>query len=194
MRDDPVRPSLGRLGAAALVLSLLASPARAQEPSGFWASAGLGTGMHQLSCDVCRGDRNGGWTARLALGGSLSSHLRLGGELQGWTDATEGIRSTFVAVAPTLYWFPSPVRTRYFLMAGLGVTRFRAADSTDALSATSVGVLAAVGYEFRIGRQYALTPFAGFANSVLANLRSEQTLIADVRLTYLHVGLSITRL
>lgn len=178
----------------ALVLVVLAAPARAQEPSGFWASAGVGTGMHQLSCDVCRGDRNGGWAARLALGGTLSAHLRLGGEVQGWTDGSDGIRSTFVAVAPTLYWYSSPARTRYFVMAGVGMTRFRASDSTDALSASSVGVMVGLGYEVRIGRAYALTPFAGFSNSFFANLRDDQTLLADVRLTLFHVGLSVTRL
>ena len=194
MTLDHVRPSLGRVVCTALALCLAAAPARAQEPSGFWASAGLGTGMHQLSCDVCLGEYNGGWAARVALGGTLSDHLRLGGEVQGWTDGSEGIRSTFLAVAPTLYWYPSPARTRYFVMGGVGLARFRASDSTDALSASSLGVMLGVGYEVRIGRAYALTPFAGFSNSFFANLRDDQTLLADVRLTLLHLGLSVTRL
>src|SRR5690349_8899156 len=52
---------------------------------GNWMDFGLGVGSAASSCDTCTGNqRLGGWAASFGLGGTLSSHLRLGGDVRVW--------------------------------------------------------------------------------------------------------------
>jgi hypothetical protein len=177
--------------AAALVAALLApvSPVAAQ---GFWAGLGLGSGMQQVGCDICRGEINGGWTARIALGGTLSRHLQLGAELHGWTDKTDDIRFTFYSVMPAVYWYPS-LRTPYFMLGGVGLVGYRAADENETMRSSSMGLTVGMGYELRVASSYAITPFVTYTGSFLANLQYERTDIADARFSLFQIGLGFTR-
>src|SRR3990170_2157258 len=79
-----MRTSSWLLGLA-LVLSFGAAPLAAQHAQtrdGFWFGAGLGYGS--LGCDGCGGDRTGGSSGYLKLGGTGSQHLLLGVETTGW--------------------------------------------------------------------------------------------------------------
>jgi hypothetical protein len=173
--------------AAALLFS--ASPLAAQ---GFWAGLGLGTGFQQVGCDICRGDKNGGWAARAALGGTLSSHLQIGAELHGWTDKTDDIRFTSFSVMPALYWYPS-TRVPYYILGGLGMVGFRASAEDESMSSTSMGLTVGLGYEFRVAGSYAITSFATYTGSFLANLKHDRTDIADAQLSLFQVGIGFTR-
>lgn len=179
-------PLIGATAAALWVLA--AAPAAAQ---GFWAGVGLGTGMQQVACDICRGDGNGGWTARAAAGATLSPRLRLGGELRGWTDKTDDVRFTFYSVTPALYWYPSS-RLPYFLMAGVGLANYKAAGGGESISTSSVGLAVGLGYELPLTGDYAFTPFVSYTGTFLANLKYDRTIIADAQLSLFQAGIGVT--
>ncbi len=176
-------------GIACAVPNLL--PAQ-ETGGGFWAGITVGAGRQRSTCDICAGDGNGGWTLRLAAGGTRSPKLRLGGELQAWSDRTEELDSRFVLIAPTAYWRPSS-KVPYFLMAGVGVASFRVADSTEALTSTSIGVTIGGGYELSVADHWAITAYAGFSGSLFANLTLDRTNIANVRHTLLQIGIGVMR-
>jgi hypothetical protein len=180
-----IRPTV----AFAAGLFLLAPPLAAQ---GFWAGVGLGSGLQQVACDICRGQGNGGWAARVALGGTLSRHLLLGGELHGWTDKTDDIRFTFYSVTPALYWYPS-TRIPYYLLGGIGLVGFRASDQNENMSSSSMGLTVGLGYEMRVTSGYAISSFATYTGSFLANLKHERTDITDAQVSLFQVGIGFTR-
>jgi hypothetical protein len=177
--------------AAALAAAILAT-ARPLAAQGFWAGLGIGTGMQQVACDICRGDGNGGWTARAALGGTLSRHLRLGAELHGWTDKTDDIRFSFYSVMPAIYWYPS-TRIPYFMLGGAGWVGYRAANQDETMSTSSPGLTVGLGYELQVAPSYAITSFVTYTGSFLANLKYERTDIADARFSLFQMGIGFTR-
>lgn len=177
------------LGAAmtAALIAFAAAPAAAQ---GFWAGLGVGTGRHSVTCEICIGDGNGGWAVRAAAGTTLGPSLRLGGELHGWTDRTDGVRFTFFSVTPTLYWYPAARQT--FLMAGVGYANFRGSAESETIGASSIGLTVGVGYELPLVGRLALAPFASYTGSVLASLRRDHTIITGAQLSLFQVGVGIT--
>jgi hypothetical protein len=175
--------------ATAALLVFIAPPAEAQ---GFWASLGAGTGRQRVTCEICRGDGNGGWTARAAAGTRLNARLRLGGELAGWTDRTDGVRFTYASVAPTLYWYPTG-RQAYFLTAGLSYVFYRASAEGETIGASGLGFAVGTGYDLPLRGRYALTPFATYSISLPTNLTRDQAIIVDAQLSLFQVGLGVTR-
>jgi opacity protein-like surface antigen len=176
----------------ALAVASLALPAPLAAQGGFWASAGLGTGMQQVACEICRGEGNGGWSAKLAAGGTLSARVRLGGEFHGWTDKTEDIRFTFYSVTPAIYWYPSG-STPYYLMAGAGLANYTASNANEEISTSSVGLTVGMGLELPLVGRWRLNPFASYTGTVLANLKVNRTIIADAQLSLFQLGLGLTR-
>ena len=61
------------------------------------------------------------------------------------------------------------------------------------LIAVSIGVTVGGGYELSVARHWAITGYAGFSGSLLANLTLDRTNIADVRHTLLHIGIGVMR-
>jgi hypothetical protein len=183
-----MRPFLTGAATAALLV-FTAPPAAAQ---GFWAGLGVGSGRQHVTCEICLGDGNGGWAVRAAAGSTLNPHLRLGGELHGWTDKTEDIRFTFYSVTPTLYWYPSP-NGAYFLMVGAGYTHYKASAGDESISAASLGITIGTGFDVGLVGRYALTPFATYTGSVLASLKADRTIITGAQLSLFQVGVGLTR-
>jgi hypothetical protein len=178
------------IGAAtAALLVFVAPPADAQ---GFWAGVGVGTGRQRVTCDICRGDGNGGWAVHAAAGGRLNDRLRLGGELAGWTDNTDDVRFTFFTITPTLYWFPS-ARVPYFFTAGVGYTGYRATAGDETIAASALGLAFGTGFELPLAGRYAVTPFARYTATFLANLTSGNDIITDAQLSLFQVGVGLTR-
>lgn len=178
--------------ALAVALLLLAPPVAAQR-AGVWVSLGLGTGMHEVACDICRAEDNGGWSARAAVGGTLSRRLKLGAEIHGWTDRTDDIRFTFYSVTPALYWYPSRRGIPYFLMGGAGYAAYRASDDTEVISSSGIGATFGAGLELPLAGRFKLTPFATYTGSFLAHLKYDRTDIARAQLSLFQLGLGITR-
>jgi hypothetical protein len=127
---------------------------------GFWFAAGLGAGGE--SNDFIGG---AGYsrlfyqpTLSLRLGGTVSPHLRLGGEVLSWindeADAVESLTSAlFIG---QLY----PISTAgLYLKGGVGIGR-NAVNFADGFNVGDTGFagLVGAGYELRLGRRIFLNP------------------------------------
>jgi hypothetical protein len=175
--------------ATAALLVFVAPPAVAQGP---WFGFGVGTGVQRVTCVICRGDGNGGWAARASAGGRLGARLRFGGELTGWTDKTDDVRFTFIALTPTLYWYPA-TRAPFFLTAGIGYTRYSASAEDETIGTSAFGLTFGTGYDLPLPGRYALTPFASYTTTLFAELTSDRAIITDAQVSLFQLGVGVTR-
>lgn len=175
----PIAVTLMALAAPRGVLAQEAARTRA----GFWFNGGLGWGTSD--CESCaEGERNGA-AGVLAVGGTLSQKLLLGASSNAWIRDEDDVRQTLGALTALVRFYPS--RTGHFyLAAGLGISsRDVEVDVTGGTLSTSENGSAALiglGYDFRIGRNVSLTPFA---NAVGLDFDGEGT-------GFTQLGLSIT--
>lgn len=130
---------------------------------GFWLNLGLGWGS--LGCEDCD-SREGGFSGGLALGGSISQKVLLGGGTNGWYKSEDGTTLTVGVLTAQVRFYPSATGG-FFLLGGLGVgtisvdTDFYGSDSE-----TGAAALLGLGYDIRIGKNVSLTPFwNGFATT-----------------------------
>jgi hypothetical protein len=163
---------LPSLLALVCIVSTLPHPSSAQEPPpglvevkdggrhGFWFAAGVGAGGE--SNDVLAG-----WgysrlfyqpTVSIRLGGTVSPHLRLGGEVLSWINdegnAVESVSSAlFVAQLYPLG------QAGFYLKAGAGIGR-NAVDFDYGYNIGDTGFagLVGAGYELRLGHRVFLNP------------------------------------
>jgi len=151
------------------LLGLVTSAAAAQDGgsrrSGFWLNVGLGWGSADWGCDNCISlDRESGLSGQLALGGTVSDHLLLGVESNGWagSDVFGGVDDfligTFNAVA---YFYPSASGNLFF-KGGVGIASWRIRDRLGDEDDIGLGLLAGVGYDIPVGRSFSISPVATF--------------------------------
>lgn len=152
--------------------------------SGFWGSLGLAAGNADIKCncpplisnaipddDPWRGGSAG--TFSLAMGGTLSPHIQLGGELSTWARSVEGTASTRKALISLLTvsvkYFPSATGG-FYLKGGVGLGNSNVENRSVKLEGAGLAVQLGLGYEIPIGRskKYALAPYLNL-NAVLAN-------------------------
>lgn len=151
--------------AALSLLIALAVPADAQSNpqtrEGFWISFGFGYGS--LSCENCD-ERESGTSVYLRMGGTMSQRLLIGGEANFWSKSVDNATLSVGNIGPVLYFYPSPMGG-LFLKGGIGMAQIElqlgALDGTD----TGVGVTLGVGYDARVGRGFALTPYFDLLSS-----------------------------
>lgn len=123
---------------------------------GFWFTGGLGygsLGRQNYS------DRLNGVAVSIALGGTLSQIVQIGGGIHGWTKTENDVTLTVSTATAEVKIYPTH-RTRFFLRGGLGGGQVSAdlGDFTANSETAAVGVVG-VGYDVRLGRITSLTPF-----------------------------------
>ena len=155
-----------RLSALALLLiAAFNAPAAAQgnpqTREGFWISFGVGFGS--LGCDDCD-ERQGGTNGYLRMGGTLSQKLLIGGEVNAWTKSEDGASLTVSNFGPVLYFYPSPAGG-FFLKGGLGLSTISLDLGSFDVEENGVGLTLGLGYEARVGRTFALTPYFDILSS-----------------------------
>jgi len=146
------------LSFALLTLSLTALTAQAQNPQtrqGFWFNLGLGYGSATCS-DSCSSED--GFSGNLALGGTLSQKVLLGGGTNGWTKSQDGVTTTLSTLTAQIRFYPSAVGG-FFLNGGLGLGMARGSGGGISDSDTGFGMLLGLGYDFRVGKNVSITPF-----------------------------------
>jgi hypothetical protein len=127
---------------------------------GFWLGLGFGAGGESYDLRTGAGYSEVLYqpTVSLRLGGTVSQHLRLGGEVLSWINeqghAVESLSSAlFVA---QFYPFSN---LGFYLKGGLGIGR-NAIDFDDGFDVGDTGFAALIGtgYELRLGRRFYLNP------------------------------------
>ena len=133
---------------------------------GFWAAFGLGYGANSMSCgascSVNPDVKGGSATASLKLGGTPSSRLRLGGEINVWIkDLSGGVTESVGNVSGAAYFYPS-LRSGFFMKGGVGVASVEFSQGNSNASQGGVGFLAGLGYDLPVSRKVSLTPVTNF--------------------------------
>jgi hypothetical protein len=162
------RPTLLLLTLAA-VAALAPTPAAAQHTQtrqGFFFSGGLGYGSMGLGCDGCeRLGREGGVNGYLTLGGTVSRHVLLGIETNGWVKSSTGNWQTLGSLMATAYFYPRTAQG-LFVKTGLGVSSligdYNVLDQDLAMK-SGLGLLLGAGYDVRIGGgNTSVTPYVTY--------------------------------
>jgi hypothetical protein len=194
---------------AAIVITLLVAATSLQAQAsgwpnkrqGFWVGFGVGDGSARIDCTYfCGSSRTDAASGYLRLGGTLSSHVRLGGEVNLWMppgDLTSDVIEvgTFVAL-----WYPRRT-SAFYVKLGVGAMRYRAnarvADITS-LSANAPSATLGFGYEVRIQRGISLVPSIDVLTS--SRVRLDYSLgfsepppaPPDVRINLVQAGLGVS--
>jgi len=146
---------------ASLGVPVVASAQYKQTRQGFWFNIGLGYGS--LGCKDCSG-RTGSVSGGLALGGTLSQKVVIGGGTNGWTKSENGATLTVSTLTALIRFYPSATGG-FFLLGGLGVGQIHGSVSGfGSATETGVGAVLGLGYDIRVGNNLSITPFwNGFA-------------------------------
>ena len=153
----------------ALALALLTStslPAaaqgNAQTRQGFFISFGFGAAS--LGCDNCddgeddSDDRLNGINFQLRAGGTLSQRLLIGGEINGFTKSENDATLTVTNIGPVLQFYPS-AQGGFFLKGGLGLATVEVELGGFSFDNEGFGLTLGAGFDARVGRNFALTPY-----------------------------------
>lgn len=169
-----ISPSLPRVAAASLLLSLLAVPLAAQhhphrglrevewtDRRGFWIGLGLGAGENSTRFrpgpDLWTDGIDAG-SAYLKLGGTPSNHVLLGAELYIWAhDLGNGVDESLTSAMFITQLYPFD-RAGLFFKGGVGVTSTNVDDGFADFSESGYGGVLGVGYEFKVGGNVYLVP------------------------------------
>ena len=180
-----------------VVLGLLLLPAIAiaqhpQTRQGFGISFGLGAGSASVSCDGCDSDRDTGGSGYLRIGGYISPSVMLAGESNGWTHTEEGVDETIGFLSAVAQWYPQPT-TGFYLKGGLGFARAVAEDNVDEVTTGGLAITLGTGYDFRVSRNFSLTPYVNYLRSFGGELEVNGT-GTDVKanVDIIQVGLGFT--
>jgi Autotransporter beta-domain len=152
--------------AALLALSSTAMAQGAAHPrQGFTISFGLGGGSAGLSCEVCSTDRENGLSGYLRIGGAVRPNLIVAGESHGWTKSEGTTTATIGYLTAVAQWYPN-ASGGFHVSGGLGMGMFNMEDTDPTFGGTleSVGVAyqLGAGYDWRVGRNFSLTPYLNF--------------------------------
>lgn len=168
--------------------------------SGLWIGGGIGGAAGKVGCDLCRNNWKVAPTAQLRIGGTISRHLLLGVEGNGWrkNDADFGVRDIMVGIGAVLYWYPTPGSRSYYFKGGFGPIFYRAEDSDvgegdtpdPSITSTAFGGHFGVGYDFA-GRTLAVSPFFNVTASLSGSLHQSSVTLIDAGLTLVQVGMAV---
>jgi len=142
------------------LLVVAASAASAQHPQtrkGFWIGFGFGYGSY--TCTDC--SSVGSVSGYLKMGGTVSPHLLLGGETNGWTKSEGGETLTAGNASFAGYYYPQPAGG-LFLRGGVGFSTISGSSGGSTASQTGAGATAGLGYDLRVGANTSVTPVFNF--------------------------------
>lgn len=152
-----MRRSLFAMGVLGLLLCATSVSSVAQQGSerhrGFWFGFGLGGGWNQF--DWSFGNQGRGGAAYIRMGGTVNQHVLVGGEALAWfrdnQDVTESERANASLVALV---YPGN-RGGLFFKGGFGVATHELQPGVDR---EGVGVTLGTGFDFRLARNFYVTP------------------------------------
>ena len=162
---------------ALLCTAVLSLPAHAQANpqtrQGFWIAFGFGAGS--LDCEDCGSewDSQSGLSFDLRMGGTLSQKLLIGGEITGWTKTEGDVTATVGNIGPVLMFYPS-ANGGFFLKGGLGLATASVDFGSVTYDEQGTGITLGLGYDARVGRGFALTPYLDLVSTNFDNAKFTQ--------------------
>jgi len=187
---------MGCCAAVALLGLAGASAATAQKPQtreGFWIGFGFGYGSSNISCDGCgSASRESSGSGFLKLGGTLSPHVLLGGEINAWTKSENGTTATLGNTSFAAYFYPTP-SSGLFVKGGVGYATTRLSGSGSTANANGFGFVMGAGFDIRVGAMISITPVANFYFGSDGDMKSGgSTIVTGWKHNVYDFGLGIT--
>ena len=152
-----------------LASPLLAQGGHAQARQGFWIGFGLGAGSAGADCADCSDERDTGVSGYLRMGGTVRPNLLIGGETNGWSYSSDGIDQQMGFISAVAYFYPAPT-SGFYLKGGLGFANYTAEDDVDELTSSGFGITGGLGYDWRVSRNFSLTPYLNYMRQVGGSL------------------------
>lgn len=143
---------------AALLAPGLAAAAEPQTRQGFGISFGLGGGKGDIDCNSCGLDGETGLSGYLRLGGYVRPDLFVAFETNGFTTSEDGVDTTGGFYSAALQWYPN-VEKGFYVKGNLGIAGVVMEDDEDEVTSGHLGLGLGVGYDFRLGKNFSLTPY-----------------------------------
>ena len=158
--------------------------------AGFWLAASLGAGRESFDVDADGLGYSSSMTeptVALRLGGTVSEHLRLGGETIVWFHDVRGGTESVASLLLVGQYYPLR-RAPIFLKAGAGLGR-SGVDFRDGVSVTDVGFAVALGggLEIPVNRRLAIVPAVDWIQQYYSGGRE----VLAYRERLLHVGVGV---
>lgn len=170
---------------------------------GFWVGVGLGASHTNISCTGCNYTAsNDPWRGglgtglALSLGGTASPQLLLGAELSaGVTMSGTGDRSAGMGRLLFVAQYYPDMYGGFFVRGGVGPAAIDLEDNGATVHAGGFAAQAGVGYDFRVGRRFAIAPYATLGHTGISQASIETTGSAGTVTklqpgTYWNIGLS----
>ena len=149
-----------------------ASPGR---PDGWWGAVGGGVSAIRFACQDCGDDMPVYESPSMAvsIGKTIGRKVAFGVELNVAFPALEtGTRVAASALAGMARWYPA--QSPFYVKFSVGLSRVRASlateDGTDSAIRNGTGIAFGAGYDIRVGRAVALTPYAGWYMSAIGDI------------------------
>lgn len=170
------------------LLVAMAAPALAQSPQtaapvhpeGWWGGFGAGIAALRFACADCGDDQPVYEAPAVAVtfGKSIGRKVAFGVEYGGSFPTIEsGTRVVASSLTGMARWYPSPAPL--FLKFGVGLSRVRATVTSNGQTVSEIrngtGIVFGIGWDVRLGRSAALTPYAGWHMSAIGDIGDEAT-------------------
>ncbi len=163
-----------------------------QTREGFGMSFGLGGGSAGSECDFCDSERTTALSGYLRLGGHVNRKVFVGFESNGWTNSEAGVDQTLGFYGGVVQFYPNPEQG-FYLKGGLGLALYSETDGIDEINSSALGLSAGLGYDFRVGKNFSLTPYANFLMSTKGELTfNDESTGLNVSANLIQFGLGFT--
>jgi hypothetical protein len=181
---DGIHPFRGFMRIPMLVLaglftaSSLHAQGKPQTREGFTISFGFGGGSAGFSCDACTSDRESGGAGYLRIGGAIRPNLILAGQSSGWVHEENNANLVIATTTFSAQFYPVTA-SGFYLLGGLGVgtvgTSTTFGSTTTTTSGTGLGIELGTGYDWRVGKNFSLTPFISYFATGGVKIDEEKT-------------------
>ena len=78
------------------------------------------------------------------------------------------------SLAAVAQWYPA-VQMGWYMKGGLGLSSYSAKDATDEISSTSGVISLGGGYDFRVKKNFSLTPYVNYLKAMDADMKTNGT-------------------
>lgn len=153
--------------------------ANAQQPvrQGIWGAVAGGYGTAKLGCSNC-GDiaREGSFSGSLVVGGTLSSSLLFGLEVDGWVKTINNDPLRLGGLNAILQWYPA-ASLGLFIKGGVGLAYARGDlqyPTSVFVDDSGLGYLLGLGFDFPVGSGLAISPVASFYGGNIGDVQNAQ--------------------
>jgi len=172
------------------------SPGRPNTREGFWIGFGVGGGSTETKCDSsCTDSRSEGGSVYLRMGGTVSSKVLLGGEVNGWAVSEGGKDKALGFASFIVMWYPSATGG-FYLKGGLGGMTYKETDAaSNELTATAPSVSLGLGYEIRVSRNMSVVPFFNGLATSAVRVRFNGSPVPtgeDIKVSMAQLGVGLT--